>query len=62
VGNYNGWYRGMNYANATSWGQNGDCCLCQRNLSYLTQFFNGWLQNIDAWNPWLGMIHNTDIC
>ncbi|KIM24870.1 glycoside hydrolase family 23 protein [Serendipita vermifera MAFF 305830] len=62
VGNYNGWFRGMNYTEATTWGINGDCCRCQRNLSYLTQFFNGWLQNIDAWSPWIGTIHNIDIC
>ncbi|KAG8825753.1 hypothetical protein FRC19_010597 [Serendipita sp. 401] len=62
VGSYNGWFRGMSYAEATTWGINGDCCRCQRNLSYLSQFFNGWLQNMDAWNPWLGTIHNTDIC
>lgn len=62
VGMYNGWFVGMNYTEATTWGINGDCCRCQRNLSYLAQFFNGWLQNIDAWALMLGTIHNTATC
>ncbi|PVF96645.1 hypothetical protein CPB86DRAFT_761669 [Serendipita vermifera] len=61
VGNYNGWFRGMNYTEATTWGINGDCCRCQRNLSYLSQFFNGWiLNNNNAYD--LGSIHNTATC
>ncbi|CAG7849026.1 SubName: Full=Related to glycoside hydrolase family 23 protein-Laccaria bicolor {ECO:0000313/EMBL:CCA67359.1} [Serendipita indica DSM 11827] len=62
VGLYNGWIRGMSYKESTTWGINGDCCRCQRNLSYLSQFFNGWLQNMDAWALMLGSIHNTADC
>jgi soluble lytic murein transglycosylase-like protein len=32
VGQYNGWQRGMSFNEATTWGVNGNCCHCQRNL------------------------------
>jgi hypothetical protein len=63
VGQYNGWNRGMSYNEATTWGINGNCCRCQRNLDYLQQFFNGWLQGRSAYSsPRLGSFFNTDKC
>lgn len=63
VGQYNGWNRGMTYPDATTWGINGNCCRCQRNLDYLQQFFNGWLQGRSAYgSPRLGSFFNTDKC
>ncbi|GFZ51606.1 hypothetical protein JCM24511_09373, partial [Saitozyma sp. JCM 24511] len=43
VGSYNGWSKGMTYADATAEASEGDCS-AQNNLDYLTQFFNGWMQ------------------
>jgi len=62
VGSYNGWNRNMTYANAVTWGVAGNCCHCQRNLDYLQQFFNGWLQNLNAWDLRLGQFWNVETC
>ncbi|KAG6920285.1 hypothetical protein DXG01_005054 [Tephrocybe rancida] len=63
VGNYNGWVKGMTYAQATAAAKTS-CCRCQRNCDYLHQFFNGWLQNIDAYSDSfrLGKYFNLDVC
>jgi len=47
IGSYNGWFKGMTYSDATA-AAKSKCCLCQRNLAYIHQFLNGWLQGIDA--------------
>jgi len=60
VGQYNGWNRGMSYTEATTWGVNGNCCHCQRNLDYLQQFFNGWLQGRSGYS--MGTFLNVDTC
>jgi len=64
VGNYNGWQRGMSYYEGTTWGIAHNCCRCQRNLDYLHQFFNGWLQNINVYAAAdrMGHFFNLDIC
>ncbi|KAK0461289.1 glycoside hydrolase family 23 protein [Desarmillaria tabescens] len=56
-GNYNGWFKGMTYAN-------GPCCRCQNNLDYLQQLANGFLQNVNAYDPnhRLGKYFNLDKC
>ncbi|KAJ4483206.1 glycoside hydrolase family 23 protein [Lentinula aciculospora] len=61
VGSYNGWYKGMTYADATA-AASSDCCRCQQNLDYLHQFFNGWIQNYDPYANDLGVYHNLDVC
>jgi len=63
VGTYNGWYRGLTMRNAFA-AANSDCCRCQNNGDYLHQFFNGWCQNIDAYDsdPRLGKYFNLDKC
>ncbi|PBK91454.1 lysozyme-like protein [Armillaria gallica] len=62
-GNYNGWFKGMTYADATA-AANGSCCRCQNNLDYLHQLLNGWLQNVNAYdqNHRLGKYFNLDKC
>ncbi|KAK0485772.1 glycoside hydrolase family 23 protein [Armillaria novae-zelandiae] len=62
-GNYNGWFKGMTYADATA-AANGPCCRCQNNLDYLHQLLNGWLQNVNAYDPnhRLGKYFNLDQC
>jgi len=60
---YNGWKKGLTYAQATSAAKT-DCCRCQNNCDYLQQFFNGWLQNINAYDSSyrLGKYFNLDAC
>jgi hypothetical protein len=63
VGSYNGWYPGLTYDKATA-ARHSSCCRCQNNLDYLHQFFNGWLQNINAYDnsfP-LGKYFNLNVC
>ncbi|KAK0212868.1 hypothetical protein DFS33DRAFT_1377320 [Desarmillaria ectypa] len=62
-GNYNGWYKGMTYADATA-AADGPCCRCQNNLDYLHQLLNGFLQNVNAYDPnhRLGKYFNLDKC
>jgi soluble lytic murein transglycosylase-like protein len=63
VGSYNGWYRGLTVEKATA-ARHSSCCRCQNNLDYLHQFFNGWLQNINAYDnsfP-LGKYFNLNVC
>ncbi|KAJ3925798.1 MAG: glycoside hydrolase family 23 protein [Lentinula lateritia] len=61
IGSYNGWFKGMTYADATAAASTG-CCRCQNNLDYLHQFLNGWCQNVNAYSDNLGMYHNLDAC
>ncbi|KAI0321170.1 hypothetical protein OF83DRAFT_1168683 [Amylostereum chailletii] len=63
VGQYNGYFKGMTYNDATK-ARNSDCCLCQNNLDYLQQFFNGWLQGHSAYDatPKLGIYFNLKVC
>jgi hypothetical protein len=62
-GRYNGWHTGltMDKAFAARWSA---CCRCQNNGDYLHQLFNGWLQNINAYNvkPRMGKYFNLDVC
>ncbi|KAH0827542.1 glycoside hydrolase family 23 protein [Lanmaoa asiatica] len=63
IGHYNGWYKGLTYAEATAAAQNGNCRE-QNNLDYLHQFLNGWMQDINAYehNPPLGKYFNLNVC
>lgn len=61
VGYYNGWFDGMSYKDATK-AADSKCCQCQNNLDYNMQFWNGWTQNIDAYNTKLGKYFNLDKC
>jgi hypothetical protein len=57
VGEYNGWNVGMTVAQAK---EEPGGCVTQRNLDYLHQFFNGWMQNVDASN--MGIYFNLNNC
>ncbi|KAG8756758.1 hypothetical protein FRC12_010473 [Ceratobasidium sp. 428] len=61
VASYNGWYRGLTYSKATA-AANSGCCRCQQNLDYPHQFFNGWMQGIDAYSSNLGTYKNLNVC
>jgi len=63
AGLYNGWRRGLTYSQATAAAKTR-CCRCQNNCDYLHQFFNGWLQNINAYNSAfpLGLYFNLNVC
>jgi hypothetical protein len=63
VAQYNGWRKGLTYKQATAAAHTG-CCRCQNNCDYLHQFFNGWLQNINAYDSSfrLGKYFNLDVC
>ncbi|KAG8213725.1 glycoside hydrolase family 23 protein [Butyriboletus roseoflavus] len=63
IGHYNGWYKGLTYAEATAAARNGNCRE-QNNLDYLHQFLNGWMQDINAYehNPPLGKYFNLNNC
>ncbi|TFK54192.1 glycoside hydrolase family 23 protein [Heliocybe sulcata] len=63
IGGYNGWATHMTFADATAAANTG-CCRCQRNVDYLHQFLNGWLQNVNAYsnNPRLGKYFNLNKC
>ncbi|KAG9092794.1 hypothetical protein FRC07_011587 [Ceratobasidium sp. 392] len=61
VGTYNGWSTGLTYAKATAAAKTA-CCTCQNNLDYPHQFFNGWMQGIDAYSTSLGTYKNLDQC
>ncbi|KAG9058535.1 hypothetical protein FS842_008832 [Serendipita sp. 407] len=65
VGSWNGWFAGMTYADATAVRYTD--CYSQRNLDYLHQYFNGWLQGINAYGQSgigdrLGYYFNLDVC
>jgi hypothetical protein len=60
VAQYNGWFPGMTVAKATAIA--GSCCRCQQNLDYLQQFFNGWIQNVNAYARNMGVFRNLDRC
>ncbi|KAF9049946.1 glycoside hydrolase family 23 protein [Panaeolus papilionaceus] len=63
AGRYNGWRRGLTKDQAFA-ARNSDCCRCQNNGDYPHQLFNGWLQNINAYNvkPRMGKYFNLDAC
>ncbi|KAF8200697.1 glycoside hydrolase family 23 protein [Pholiota molesta] len=61
VGTYNGWSKGLTKAKAFA-AAHTSCCRCQNNGDYLHQFFNGWCQNINAYDHKLGKYFNLDIC
>jgi len=62
IGQYNGWFPGMTFEDATADAQT-DCCHCQQNLDYLFQMVNGWLLNRDPQaDPRLGVYFNIDVC
>jgi len=62
IGQYNGWYEGMTYVQATAPAQTS-CCHCQQNLDYLYQMLNGWLLNRNPLTqPRLGEYFNLDVC
>lgn len=63
IGQYNGWFPGMTFGQATA-ARNSGCCRCQNNLDYLHQFLNGWCQNVNAYNSnfRLGKYFNLDVC
>ncbi|QRV82569.1 glycoside hydrolase family 23 protein [Ceratobasidium sp. AG-Ba] len=61
VGTYNGWYPGLTYEKATAAAKTS-CCRCQNNCDYLHQFFNGWMQGIDAYSSGLGTYNNLATC
>ncbi|KAF8606232.1 lysozyme-like protein [Ceratobasidium sp. AG-I] len=61
VGTYNGWSKGLTYGKATAAAKTS-CCRCQNNLDYPHQFFNGWMQNIDAYSTDLGVYKNLNVC
>ncbi|KZV82589.1 lysozyme-like protein [Exidia glandulosa HHB12029] len=59
VGAYNGWYDTM--TSDQTLGQSNPCW--QQNLDYMMDFFNVWLQNIDAYaGTKYGRWHNYDKC
>ncbi|KAG8713892.1 hypothetical protein FRC08_012675 [Ceratobasidium sp. 394] len=61
VGTYNGWSKGLTYGKATAAAKT-NCCRCQNNLDYPHQFFNGWMQGIDAYSSDLGTYKNLNVC
>jgi hypothetical protein len=61
IGQYNGWFTGMTISDATKAAAKGHCSW-QQNLDYLQQFFNGWMQNQDAYALNLGMYFNVNKC
>ncbi|KAF8135671.1 glycoside hydrolase family 23 protein [Boletus edulis] len=63
IGHYNGWYKGLTYAEATAAAHNGNCRE-QNNLDYLHQFLNGWMQDINVYenDPPLGKYFNLNVC
>lgn len=62
IGQYNGWFEGMTFADATA-AANSNCCHCQQNLDYLHQMVNGWLLNRNPLaQPRLGQYFNLDVC
>ncbi|KAK7687176.1 hypothetical protein QCA50_009680 [Cerrena zonata] len=61
VAQYNGWFPGMNIGQATA-ARNSACCLCQNNLDYLQQYFNGWCQGISPYQNHIGKYFNLDVC
>ncbi|KAH7108433.1 lysozyme-like protein [Auriculariales sp. MPI-PUGE-AT-0066] len=60
VGRYNGWYPGLTEEKVRS--VKDSCCFCQQNMDYMMEFFNGWLQNKDAYSANLGYYHNYGDC
>ncbi|GJJ06350.1 hypothetical protein Clacol_000541 [Clathrus columnatus] len=60
IGQYNGWFEGMTFADATA-DADSNCCHCQQNLDYLHQMMNGWLLNRNPLTqPRLGQYFNLD--
>ncbi|KIP04207.1 glycoside hydrolase family 23 protein [Phlebiopsis gigantea 11061_1 CR5-6] len=62
IGEYNGWKLKMTKEQATA-AAHTNCCPCQNNLDYLTQFLNGWvLGNDPTGSLRIGSFFNLDIC
>ncbi|KAF8497645.1 hypothetical protein JB92DRAFT_2986892 [Gautieria morchelliformis] len=62
IGQYNGWYKGMTFAEATA-AAGTSCCHCQQNLDYIFQMLNGWVLNRNPLTqPRLGQYFNLDVC
>jgi len=61
LGEYNGWFKGMTYADATK-ARYSSCCRCQNNLDYIFQIMNGWYQGIDPGSKGLGQYFNLNDC
>jgi hypothetical protein len=61
LGQYNGWFKGMNIGDATRARSEGRC-FAQNNLDYLHQTFNGWLQGVDPHNRNMGHYFNLNGC
>jgi len=61
MGEYNGWFKGLTFSKATA-AANSGCCVCQNNLDYPHQVFNGWLQNIDPRVRNMGKYFNLAKC
>jgi len=61
MGQYNGWFVGMKYADATRARSEGRC-FAQNNLDYLHQTFNGWLQGVDPRAQGMGVFFNLNGC
>jgi len=62
IGQYNGWFKGMTYFNATDAYTVNHDCNAQNNLDYLFQYLNGWLLNVNAYAKNLGEYHNLSPC
>lgn len=61
VGTYNGWHKGMSYAEATRMMHSN--CHAQQNLDYLNQLCNGWILAIDAYEVnYLKTFNNLAAC
>lgn len=61
TGNYNGWVAGMDVGYATR-ARHSSCCRCQNNLDYLHQFFNGWIQGVNAYSANMKKYDNLAVC
>jgi len=61
MGMYNGWFKGMTVGQATA-AASTSCCLCQKNLDYPHQVFNGWLQGKNPYDTKMGQYFNLNRC
>jgi len=61
LGEYNGWFVGMTYGDATK-ARNSGCCRCQNNLDYILQIMNGWYQGKDPASLGMGKYFNLNVC
>jgi len=63
IGVYNGWEKGLTYAQATAAAKTS-CCHCQNNLDYIFQTLGGWYLGIDPTSNGLNMgkYFNYNVC